>query len=135
MWKNNSDITEKLEINQWHNTDTVLKWFNNIADKSTFGFTQFDIKEFYSSITEKILHQTIKFAKQHANINKNNLPIINHCYKPLLLTDRKTWRKKTTDNCFDITMGSFDRAEICELVGIYIQLRLEEILPKLNFGL
>ena len=135
MWKNNSDITEKLEINQRHNTDTVLKWFNNITDKSNFGFTQFDIKEFYSPITEKILHQTIKFAKQHANINKNNLPIINHCYKPLLFPDRKTWRKKTTDNCFDIIMGSFDGAEICELVGIYIQLRLEEILPKLNFGL
>ena len=32
-------------------------------------------------------------------------------------------------------MGSFDRAEICELVELYIQLKLEKILPKLNFGL
>ena len=32
-------------------------------------------------------------------------------------------------------MGSFDEAEICELVGLYIQSKLEKILPKLNFGL
>ena len=38
-------------------------------------------------------------------------------------------------SCFDATMGSFDGAEICELVGLYIQSKLEKILPKSNFGL
>ena len=42
---------------------------------------------------------------------------------------------KTLETCFDITMGSFDGAEICELVGLYIQSNLENILPKTNFGL
>ena len=32
-------------------------------------------------------------------------------------------------------MGSFDEAEICELVGLYTQSKLEKILPKSNFGL
>ena len=32
-------------------------------------------------------------------------------------------------------MGSFDGAEICELVGLYIQSKLKKILPKSNFGL
>ena len=32
-------------------------------------------------------------------------------------------------------MGSFSGAEICELVGLYIQSKLEKILPKSNFGL
>ena len=32
-------------------------------------------------------------------------------------------------------MGSFDGAEICELVGLHIQSNLENILPKTNFGL
>ena len=41
---------------------------------------------------------------------------------------------KTLETCFDITMGSFDGAEICELVGLYIQSNLENILPKTNFG-
>ena len=29
----------------------------------------------------------------------------------------------------------FDVAELCELVGIYIHTKLEQILPKSNFGL
>ena len=32
-------------------------------------------------------------------------------------------------------MFSFDETEICELVGLYIQSKLEKILPKSNFGL
>ena len=32
-------------------------------------------------------------------------------------------------------MGSFNGAEICKLVGLYIQSKLEKILPKSNFGL
>ena len=39
------------------------------------------------------------------------------------------------DSCFDVTMGSFDGAEICELVRLYIQSKLEKILPKSNLGL
>ena len=39
------------------------------------------------------------------------------------------------DSCFDVTMCSFDGAEICELVGLYIQSKLEKILPKSNFRL
>ena len=48
----------KLQFNQWYNTDTVLKRFNNITDKNNFSFIQFDVKESYPSITENILHQT-----------------------------------------------------------------------------
>ena len=40
-----------------------------------------------------------------------------------------------TDSCFDVTMSSFDGAEICELVGLSIQSKPEKILPKSNFGL
>ena len=32
-------------------------------------------------------------------------------------------------------MDSFDGVEICELVGLYIQSKLEKILPKSDFGL
>ena len=59
--KINSDIIEKLLFNQWRNNNAVLKWFNNITDKSNCSFVQFDIKEFYPSITENILHQILKF--------------------------------------------------------------------------
>ena len=36
--KINSDIIEKLQLNQWHNTNAILKWFNNITDKSNCSF-------------------------------------------------------------------------------------------------
>ena len=28
------------------------------------------------------------------------------------------WKKKNAEDCFDVTMGSYDGTEICELVGI-----------------
>ena len=59
----NISINEKLQLNQWCNTDAVLKWFNNITDKNNCWFIQLDIKELYPSITENILQQTLKFAK------------------------------------------------------------------------
>jgi len=37
------------------------------------------------------------------------------------------WEKSNTDNLFDATMGSYDGAETCELVGIYM---LSLITPK-----
>ena len=43
--------------------------------------------------------------------------------------------EKEIDSCFDVTMVSFDGAEICELVGLYIQSKLEKILSKSNVGL
>ena len=44
-------------------------------------------------------------------------------------------RKKNAEGCFDVTMGSYDRAEICELVGIYILSRLSTIIDKNDCGL
>ena len=41
--------------------------------------------------------------------------------KQSLLCNRSTtWRKKTSNSLFDVTMGSFDGAETCELVGAHL---------------
>ena len=56
-----------------------------------------------------------------------------HCRKSLLFFGNETGKKKSTKSCFDLTMGSFDGAEICELVGLYILSNLENILPKTQF--
>ena len=77
----------------------------------------------------------IQFARLHATIDDKDLRLIMHCKKSLLFFGNETWKKKSTESCFDVTMGSFDGAEICELVGLYIQSNLENILPKTNFGL
>ena len=114
---------------------SCFRMVQNITDRrSNCSFIQFDNKEIYPSITENILHQTLKFAKQHTNIDKNDLRIINHCRKSLLFSDNKTGKKKATDNFFHVIMGGF-WTEICELVGLYIQSKLEKILPNSNIGL
>ena len=40
-----------------------------------------------------------------------------------------------TDSCFDVTVGSYNGAEICELVGIYLLFLVANISDKSNSGL
>ena len=56
-------------------------------------------------------------------------------YNPLLFNDNKTWVKNDNNSLFDITMGSYDGAEICELVGLFILNQLSEKFGKNNVGL
>ena len=44
-------------------------------------------------------------------------------------------RKRNTESCFDVSMGSFDGAEICELVGVYILSSLSNKPDKQSTGL
>ena len=43
-----------------------------------------------------------------------------HSKRSLLFENDVTWVKKGDSGEFDVTMGSFDGAEICKLVGLYI---------------
>ena len=45
------------------------------------------------------------------------------------------WVKKGTAGNFDVTMGSYDGAEVCELVGIYILSTLGQKIHKKDTGL
>ena len=44
-------------------------------------------------------------------------------------------KKKLSDSPFEVTMGSYDGAEICELVGIYILSHLTTFIGKKDVGL
>ena len=41
------------------------------------------------------------------------------CRKSLLFNNSDVWIKKEGEKGVDVTMGSLDGAEICELVGLY----------------
>ena len=45
-----------------------------------------------------------------------------HVGKSLLFTNDSTWNwmKRSKDPSFDVTIGSFNGAEVCGLVGLYI---------------
>ena len=55
--------------------------------------------------------------------------------KSLLFSKDGTWVKKGGNELFDVTMGSFDGAEVCELVGLYLLDKLSKLLGKDNVGL
>ena len=116
----NSQIRNNTGLNQWKNSLSVIEWFKNIDDKPQNTFLSFDIADFYPSITENLLDKAILWAKNFTSISDKEISIIKHARKSLLFNDEKTWMKKQNDSLFDVTMGSFDGAEVCELVGLYI---------------
>ena len=61
--------------------------------------------------------------------------MIMHSRKTLLFWQDSTWVKKECDEDFDIPMGCYDDAEICELAGMYIQNKLCKLMNKKDFGL
>ena len=89
--------------------------------KHLHTFTIFNIKDFYWSIKETLLKNTIQFAAEHADINKNDFEVIFHARKSLLFHSNQPWIERDSDT-FDITMGAYDGAEMgaydCEPVGI-----------------
>ena len=53
----------------------------------------------------------------------------------MLFIDESTWIQQGDDPWFGITMDSFDGAEVCELVGLYVLHVLGEKFGKHNIGL
>ena len=47
----------------------------------------------------------------------------------------KPLRSKNSDNCFDVTMGTYNGAKVCELVGTLILSTLANSIPKENCSL
>ena len=58
-----------------------------------------------------------------------------HCRKSLLFDNETAWTKKNHSDIFDVTMGSFDGAEVCELIGLFLLNNLSEKYGKNNVGL
>ena len=118
--KINGEIKTKQKAHQWKNSRDVIEWFNRLENKDLCTFTQFDIVDFYPSITENLLTKSIHYAKQFVQISEDDIDIIMHARKSLLFNKDSPWSKKDSAETFDVTMGSFDGAEVCELVGLYI---------------
>ena len=74
----NSKLVSKLSVNEWKNTISVIKWFENINNKRLYKFLQFDIKDFYPSIKETLLNEAIQFAKEHLPMTRKDVEVIFH---------------------------------------------------------
>ena len=130
-----TEVTKATDIQLWKNTASVLDWFRGLDDKKERTFVCFDIVSYYPSITEDLLRQALRFAAQYTNVSKSDVDIIMHARRSLLFDASKTWVKKDNANGFDVTMGSYDGAEVCQLVGALLLNKLATYIDKPSIGL
>ena len=130
----NSKLCEILQVNEWKNTASVIEWFKKIKSKSSHKFLIFDIKDFYPSIKEDLLIEALEFAKQHVTVISKDRETIFHARKSLLYNEGEPWIEKQSNN-FDVTTGSYDEAEVSELIGIFMLSLSGKIYNCYNIGL
>ena len=87
-----------------------------ILDQTNFELCKI-LKDFFPSIKEGLLIQALELAKQHVTLKPKDGETIFDAKKSLLYKEGEPWIKKQSNN-FDVTMGSYDGAEVCELIGI-----------------
>ena len=130
----NGDIRSQIGVNQWRSTNEVLKWFDSIPNKEKKHFFQFDIVSFYPSISEKLFNELLVFARRFSNITAEEEEVLRNARKQILVWKDSVWTKKD-GSLFDVSMGSPDGAEVCELTGLYCLYILKDKLPGESFGI
>ena len=78
---------------QFKNNISVIQWFNQIQNKQNYSFIQFDICDFYSSISKKLLSDTIEWAETMTTIGREKREIIFHVRKSFLFEGKQPWVK------------------------------------------
>ena len=87
----------------------------------------FDIVDFYPSITEELLSKCLRWAESFIDISDIDYRTIIHSRRTLLYDHKNTtWTKRDGIRQFDVSMGAYDGAEVCELVGLYVLKQLKE---------
>ena len=79
--------------------------------------------------------KAVDYAKQFTNLTESDYNILIHCKKSFLFNGDSVWKKKDNAKNFDVTMGSYDGAETCELVGLFILSLLSSSIETRNVGL
>ena len=109
--------------------------FKQFRDKNRISFVNFDVESFYPSITENLFQEAINFAKNIVDISNTELSIVMQARKTLLFHDDTPWVKRSGNEEFDVPMGSYDGAEVCELVGCFLLNKLGHVMDKRFVGL
>ena len=105
-------VKEKSHLVQWKNTDSVITWFKQLKNKERLKFIQFDVVDFYGSISEELLENSLTFAARFTDIDDITRKAIKQAAQSFLVSENEMWIKKS--GTFNITMGSYHGAEICE---------------------
>ena len=90
--KINKVMVQHLNVNQWKNSTSVIKWFTALENKNDCVIIKFEIQKFYPSITKDILKTSLLFTNKYQNIPEEDIRIINHCHKSLLFSNNHPWK-------------------------------------------
>ena len=121
-------------MNQCRSTKCVIEWFKAIKNKSKCSFINFDIAECYPSISKELLSKVIEYAQSVTTIEEEVINTIYHSCRSLHIDKDNVWVKKNNPE-FDVTMGGYDSAELCELVGLCVLDLITKDIYKQNIGL
>ena len=77
--------------------------------------------------TSNIIHSKLSTV----SIPPKSIDVIFHSRKSLLYHNDDPWVKKDTSVEFDVTMGSYDGAEVCEIVGLFMLDTLSKFFEKI----
>ena len=125
-------IRKKSNLNQWKNSQAVINWFKNLKNKKKLKFIIFDVENFYPSIDEALLLKSIEWSKNFIDFSEDEIEVVLAARRATLYMNGEPWSKKE-GGLFDVGMGFYDGAEICELVGLFILNELREI--GINLGI
>ena len=89
---------------------------------------------YFHAISKNVLNEAIQFARNYYNINNDLINTIMNSRKAFLFYDGDPQVKKDTLQHFDVTEGSFDGAEVCKFVGLFILNHLEDIITNGSVG-
>ena len=127
-------IKELSKLNQWIDSRCVRRWFENLPQKNAHTFIQWDYVNFYPSITEELLKKAIEHGRKYVEFTEKEVEIILQDRRAILVYDDDIWIKKYGD-FFDVTMGAYDGAEVCELVGLFTLSLLSHLSGRGSAGL
>ena len=96
-----------------------LEWFNALENKPRLKFIKADMDSFYPSISEELLNKALTWASTLVDVSEEEKNLFVYTKQSLLWDGKEVWVKKG-NSLFDVTLGSFDGAEICDIVGLFL---------------
>ena len=131
--KINTAVKSSTRGRQWKSTKEVTDWFHATPNKGRLYFIKFDICAFYPSISEKLFNDAIQFASEYIDISDEELSILHNARQQVITWGNQVWAKKSGN--FDVSMGSFDGAECCDIIGLFLLYHLKRSFPEEDLGL
>ena len=122
-------------VNQWKNI-LVLSYPGSVISriKANTPLSPLTWWTFIPSISIDLLTAALNFVSNYDKITDEKRQIIIHAKKSYLYHLNEHWGKKDPANHFDVTMGSYDGAESCELAGSFLHHQIKMNHVK-GFGL